>query len=198
MYDSIQGFAFALNTTLQVMNLTLENCLKDSNIADTIQSEMMMLSFAGVLGHVEFDNNHEQQTKVDIFQVRNGNAIQIGSYDPVSTEIILENVSRIDDVLSNGIPRIYRNASMPVAVLLFIVTGVCIVLTTVVLILFIYYRKAVEIKATSLNLSLLMFLGCYLLFISILFHTVSDLIVNHGPFFCNFVIWCAGLGTNFC
>jgi len=156
-----------------------------------------MLSFAGALGHIEFDSNREWQTKVDIFQVKNGSAIRVGRYDPISAEMILENVSHIDDVLSHGILRIYKHSPLPVAVLLLTVSGVCIILTTVILILFVYYRKAEEIKATSLNLSLLMFLGCYLLFVSTLFYTVSDVIVNHGPFFCNFVIWCAGLGINF-
>jgi len=196
MYDSILAFALALNATLdhmQVMNLTVEY----SDIADMIEGEMMMLSFAGALGHIEFDSNREWQTKVDIFQVKNGSAIQVGRYDPISAETILENVSHIDDVLSHGILRIYKHSPLPVAVLLLTVSGVCIILTTVILILFVYYRKAEEIKATSLNLSLLMFLGCYLLFVSTLFYTVSDVIVNHSPFFCNFVIWCTGLGTNF-
>jgi len=82
-------------------------------------------------------------------------------------------------------------------VLLLIVIGMCIILTTIILVLFIYYRRAAEIKATSPNLSLLMFLGCYLLLASTLFHTISDAVVNHGPFFCSSVIWCAGLGINF-
>ena len=195
MHDSIQAFALALNGTLG--HLQEENHLGNSDIADTLQSEMMTLSFTGTLGHVEFDSKRERQTRVDIFQVRNGSAIHVGSYDPVSTAIILENITHIDDLSSNGLPRIYKTSSLPSAVFLLTVTGVCIVLTTVILVLFIYYRRAAEIKATSLNLSLLMFLGCYLLFVSILFHIISDVIVNHGPFFCNFVTWCAGLGINF-
>ena len=42
-----------------------------------------------------------------------------------------------------------------------------------------------------------MFVGCYLLFISTLFNTVSDLIDYDGPFFCNIVTWSAVLGMNF-
>ena len=79
---------------------------------------------------------------------------QVGSYDPISAEMVLENVSHIDDVLSHRILRIYKHSPLPVVVLLLTVSGVCIILTTVILILFVYYRKAEEIKATSLNLSL--------------------------------------------
>ena len=43
-----------------------------------------------------------------------------------------------------------------------------------------------------------MFVGCYLLFISTLFSTVSELIdLSQGPFICNSIIWCASLGINF-
>ena len=41
------------------------------------------------------------------------------------------------------------------------VTGICYLFTTIVLLLFIYYRNQPEIKATSVRLSLCMFLGCY-------------------------------------
>ena len=202
MHDSIQAFALALNMTmvhLQAMNLTLEDYhLGKSDITDILQNEMMSLSFTGVLGRVEFDNNRERQTRVDIIQIRNGSALLVGNYDPVSRETVLENYSNpMDDMLNNEIPRIYIHSPLPLTVLLSTVTGVCIILTTIVLALFLYYRKAVEVKATSLPLSLLMILGCYLLFMSTLFHTVSDAIVNHGPFFCNAVIWCAGLGIHF-
>ena len=202
MHDSIQAFALALNMTmghLQAMNLTLENYqLGNSDITDILQNEMMSLSFTGFLGCVEFDNNRERQTRVDIVQIRNRSARQVGSYDPVSQETVLENYNNpIDDELGNEITRIYKHSPLPVTVLLSTVTGVCIILTTIVLALFLYYRKAAEVKATSLSLSLLMFLGCYLLFLSTLFHAVSDAIVNHGPFFCNVIVWCAGLGINF-
>jgi len=146
---------------------------------------------------VEFDTKQERQTTVNIFQVRNGSTMEVGSYDPVSTEITLENVSEIDDMLSNEIPRIYKHSPLLITVLLLTVTGVCIILTTTILVLFVYYRRAAEIKATSLNLSLLMYLGCYLLFVSALFHTVSGAVVYHGPFFCSAVTWCSGLGINF-
>ena len=200
MHDSIQAFALALNGTLghlQVMNLTLEDShLGNSDLADMLQSELMMMSFTGALGRVEFDSKREWQTRVDIFQVQNGSAIHVGSYGSVSTAIILENVNRITDALSNEIPRIYKHSPLIIIVLLLTVTGVCITVTTIILVLFIYYRRAAEIKATSPNLSLLMFLGCYLLFVSTLFHTISDAVVNHGPFFCSSVIWCAGIGIN--
>ena len=207
MHDSIQAFALALNATVghpQAMNLSLEDYrLGNSNFTDMIERELMALSFAGALGHVQFDSNkREWETTVDILQIRNGTATQVGSYNPVTGQIReiwpYEIVIPPENVESNEIPRIKRNSlPIPVTVILLILTGVCIISTTIMLVLFIYYRKSAEIKATSFKLSLLMFVGCYLLFFSTLFHTASDLIDYNGPFFCTIVTWCAGLGSNF-
>ena len=124
MHDSIQAFALALNFTmehLQAMNMTLQDYrLGNSDITDIIQNEVMNLSFTGFLGHVEFDSKRERQTRIDIIQVRNGSAIELGSYNPVTTEIVLETVN---DVLSNEIPRIYKHSPLLIIVLLLTVTG---------------------------------------------------------------------------
>ena len=203
MRDSIQAFALSLNATmdrLQAMNLSLEDYrLGNSNITDMIERELMTLSFTGSLGHVRFDaNKREWQTTVDILQIRNGTATQVGSYNPVTGQLVYdEDIEPIQDVQISDIPRIYKHLSLPVTVILLMVTGVCIIFTTIMLVLFIYYRRSAEIKATSLKLSLLTFVGCYLLYISTLFHTVADLTDYDGPFFCTFVTWCAGLGINF-
>ena len=204
MHDSIQAFAHSLNATvghLGAMNLSLEDYrLGNSDITDMIERELKTLSFTGALGHVQFDaNKRERQTTVDILQIRNGTATQVGSYNPVTGQLVLDQeIDPIQDVQSTEIPRILRHLPFPVAGILFTGIGMGIIITTVILVLFIYYRKSAEIKATSFNLSLLMFVGCYLLFISTLFNTVSELIdLNQGPYFCNSVTWCASLGINF-
>ena len=204
MHDSIQAFALSLNKTvghLQAMNLSLEDYrLGNSDITDMIEKELMALSFTGTLGHVQFDpNKREQQTTVDILQIRNATATQMGSYNPVTGQLVLDQeVNPIQDVQSTEIPQILKHIPFPVAGILFTGIGMGIILTTIIFVLFIYYRKSAEIKATSFKLSLLMFLGCYLLLISTIFNTVSELIdLNQGPFLCNSVTWCASLGINF-
>ena len=203
MHDSIQAFALALNATvdhLQEVNLSLEDYRQgNSNITGMIERELMALSFTGALGHVQFDSSKQEwETTVDILQIRSGTATQVGSYNPVTGRLVCDkDINPIQDVQITDIPRIYKHLSLSAAVILLMVTGVCISFTTIMLVLFIYYRKSAEIKATSLKLSLLTFVGCYLLYISTLFHTVSDLIDYDGPFFCTFVTWCVGLGINF-
>ena len=64
------------------------------------------------------------------------------------------------------IPRTYTLQSAAITAVLLTIEAVLIIFTTVILILFLYYRNAPEIKATSPYLSLTMFLGCYSMFLS--------------------------------
>ena len=69
-------------------------------------------------------------------------------------------------------------------------------LTTVILVLFLYYRKAPEIKATSPYLSLTMFLGCYSLLASGTIGAISPSVLHDWVFFCNAPEWCLSLGLH--
>ena len=73
-----------------------------------IERELKTLSFTGSLGHVQFDaNKREWQTTVDILQIRNGTATQVGSYNPVTGQLVLDQeVDSIQDVQCTEIPRI--------------------------------------------------------------------------------------------
>ena len=52
--------------------------------------------------------------------------------------------------------------------------------TTITMVLFIHYRNHPDIKATSSILSLCMFIGCYLLIVSTLCHTIASSLVVEG------------------
>ena len=200
MHDSIQALALALNATmdhLQAINSSLEDYhLGSPDITDMIERELMTLSFNGALGYVQFDTSkREWQTTVDILQIRNGTAIQVGTYNPTSGQLVDEDINPIQDV---DIPRIIRSSvTLPVSVILLTVDGVCIILTTVMLVLFVLHRKSAEIRASSLKLSLFTFVGCYLLFFASLLSTVLDLTNHVGPFLCTTATCCAILGINF-
>ena len=200
MHDSIQALALALNATmdhLQAINSSLEDYhLGSPDITDMIERELMTLSFNGALGYVQFDTSkREWQTTVDILQIRNRTAIQVGTYNPTSGQLVDEDINPIQDV---DIPRIIRSSvTLPVSVILLTVDGVCIILTTVMLVLFVLHRKSAEIRASSLKLSLFTFVGCYLLFFASLLSTVLDLTNSVGPFPCTTATCCAILGINF-
>ena len=96
--------------------------------------------------------------------------------------------------LDDEIPRIYNLQSAAITAVLLTIEAVLIILTTVILILFLYYRNAPEIKASSPYLGLIMFLGCYFLFASAMVTALSPFVVHDGAFFCSAPKWSRGLG----
>ncbi|MCG8625846.1 MAG: hypothetical protein MJE68_28100, partial [Proteobacteria bacterium] len=75
------------------------------------------------------------------------------------------------------------------------------VFTTLVLVLYIYFRKEPEIRATSFTLSLLMFAGCYLnlLYLYLLYynnHTLDLVDVSRDNALCFSFQWLSGTGIS--
>ena len=72
---------------------------------------------------------------------------------------------------------------LPVAILLYMLIAALIIFTTVQLILYLLYRDHKVIKATSPYLSLLMFVGCYLLCVAGTLKTTLSTFVIPGKDF---------------
>ena len=149
------------------------------------------MSFTGALGNVDFDNDGEFKVAVKIFQIRNGTT---ELYTVISDRQCNETATgRSQD---DEIPRIYNLQSAAITAVLLTIEAVLIILTTVILILFLYYRNAPEIKATSPYLSLAMFLGCYFQFASVTITVLSSFVIHNGVFFCTVPRWSTSLGIH--
>ena len=64
------------------------------------------------------------------------------------------------------------------------------------LILYLYYRNTAEIKATSVTLSMLIFIGCYLLLVFLILITnlkfnTELTVISTG--FCHIIVWLNGM-----
>lgn len=85
-------------------------------------------------------------------------------------------------------------------ILYYVGIGVCFVIVTLTMTLYIYFRKEPAIKATSISLSMAIFIGCYMMifYLTIIntfllpsYHTLSGTFRN---FICVFRVWLHGLG----
>ena len=189
LYDSVWAFALALNSSVDIlheMNMSLKDYRPanftptNGRIADVIENELSQISFSGAHGLVKFDNSREVKLAVEIFQIRNATSVQIGHYDPVAGEVHIA-LDFLGAVPDDDLSRVYQVYSTSLTVILSTVTVLCIVFATAMLVIFIYYRNEPEIKASSYNLSLCMFLGSYSLLIGTLTHTLSSGLVANGP-----------------
>ncbi len=72
------------------------------------------------------------------------------------------------------------------------------ILITLTLFLYIYYRNEPEVKATSWSLSLLMFLGCYLIVIYLILTTLRSRLAPFLHFsLCSLLVWTSGMGISY-
>ena len=193
LHDSVWATAIALNASLQTIKTGTAEKIRNWNntVLQTANNELSNVSFNGALGNAVFDNNGESKVAVNSFQIRNETA---ELYTVISDRQCNETATGLSQGMK--IPRIYNFQSVAITAVLLTIEAVLIILTTVILILFLYYRNAPEIKATSFYLSLIMFLGCYCLFAHCVIEATSLYVIHDGVFFCNAGIWISGIGLH--
>ena len=189
LYDQVWALALALNKSLPVLkmrNLFIDNyTIGQREVTDVIEQQLGNLSFQGASGWIEFNQYRSISSPVEVFWVfGNGSYNTVGIYTPLKSSDFHINLD-YNYLLST---RIFSSQmtyiSLPAAILLYILSGAVIMFTTVQLILYLHYRHHKIIKATSPYLSLLIFLGCYLLclaafcMVTIQKFTVSCLVVR--------------------
>ena len=168
-YDQVWAIALAINNSLPVLesrNLSIdEYTIGQHEITAIIEQEMAKLRFQGAGGWVEFNKYHSVSTPVEVFQILdNGTQERFGLYDHSNASAFHINIS------ASNLPKdrlirqyIYYLIPVPVAIVLYTLTSGVTIFTTIQLILYLYYRDHKVIKATSFYLSLIMFIGCYVL-----------------------------------
>jgi gamma-aminobutyric acid type B receptor len=207
LYDSIWAVALTINRSLSVLNernLSLTNIHQGTGIEimDVLEEQLSQLSFQGATGWLNFSHSAAAvQTSIEILQIQNRQPIQIGLYYHSLNQLLL-NESRLGIIPGDTLERVYVMYPTALTVFLSLVVIFCIISTTFLMLLFIYYRKEPEIKATSFTLSLCMFVGCYLLLISGFFHGVTSGTTVYGSqeslrmFICMFDITTVGIGAD--
>ena len=167
-YDEIWALALAINgslTFLNERNLSIDKyTIGRNDITAVIEEQMANLSFQGAGGWVEFNQYRGVSTPVEVYWLDDGKQELVGTYDPqMPSEFSVRiNASYLpNDTLHRTV--VIFVVPLPLAISLYTLTGAVIIFTTIQLIVYLYYREHKIIKATSPYLSLLMFVGCYLL-----------------------------------
>ena len=135
--------------------------------------------------------------QIRIIQVRNFTEIPIAVY---SNGLTFSDPMFITNAPSGKLIRLFEGASLVYTILFTIEIIGGFVFVTVMLFGYSFFRQEPEIKSTSFTLSLLVFLGCYLLFVYL-----SILLYFHQPwatsdhtldFLCISLNWFSGLGVS--
>jgi len=193
LHDSVWAYALALNSSLGT--LTSRDLkpygLGKSNATSIIERNLRTLNFSGALGRIYFTDKREAETTVNILQVRSGRAVQVGYYNPHSQNLTLQ--SPPQTIPEDDFGRIRRVLHPAAPIVTLTVTAILIVANTVVLFLFVYHWNKPAIKATSPYLSLILLIGCYLLYMAVLLIAIREYNNSFGQL-CQALYWFGGVG----
>lgn len=202
VYDAIWAVGLALNLSLATSGQPLSHHFnsreRKQDLIELMDTILPEVSFQGASGKINFSESERTvNDAVDIYLYSNGTSRRVGFYQ-TSAELSIDG-GIMADVPGATPPHVYILVPIWLTGVLATSVTMCIVLTSAVLALFIYYREDSDIKATSPYLSYLMFFGCYLLLISSLVHTIRGSLVVSGvgvEMVCGAVITGDSLGVN--
>ena len=179
MYDSVWAIATTLNKSCHQSN----NCTHQKFSRATLKQWIFKMFHIRMLRQVLVSTVHYANSSVIATSF---NATTILEEAPTSSGKL--------PIMTETPPLVY---TMVFGFLIALTT----VFTTLILVLYIYFRKEPEIKATSFTLSLLMFAGCYLnlLYLYLLFynnHTLDSVDVSRDNALCFSFQWLSGTGIS--
>ena len=159
-----------------------------------LKSALLRMTIPGIQKNITFLNIQQDIPAVYFIQVRNGTARSVAT---VHNDTVLVNRWLQEEELPRGTLPVRVNTVYPtwLGALEITVSGTLI---TITLVLYVYYRKEPEVRATSWTLSLLMLMGCYLLaayLVLLTLHTAVQPI--HGFNLCVALVWTSGIGLSY-
>ena len=182
LHDSIWALALAVNGSLSELskrNQSLDDNNERSGITDTLEEQLSRLTFQGMTGFLNFSRHVASRVSlVELFQIQSGQPKEIGTYDTHSDQLFL-NESALGEVPTITLRKVYVLYHIGLTIILSVFILLIFALTTIAMFLFFYHRKQPAIKAASSTLSICMFVGCYFLLTSSLFHTINSGISKH-------------------
>jgi len=148
-------------------------------------------------GYIKFNSYQEAGSSVNIFQIQSGHPVLVGVYNPNDDDLTLDNSQLLSAIPADHFETVYEVLPQWLMITIFSICGLLYITTTVILVLFLYWRNKPEIKATSPYLSLMMFAACYLVYTAGMMRTIHrSFVIGTNAFtaICNVEIWCGSIG----
>ena len=183
---------------------TYSSLLQDSVLAATLARGLNFsnASFEGSTGTLNFRRN-KLLTNISILQVQGGRGTVVALYNSHTQGLELHLSNFAGEAIPSGSLVIVGgwNSVLRICVVL-ILFALCFGLITVNLVLYIVFRKEPEVKATSVSVSMCMFLSCYLLVLFLPLQLVEGEPISHtnasATFLCTALVWFSIVGLPFC
>ena len=193
VHDSVWAYALALNNSLdELTSQDLKNYgLGKSNVTTIIENNLKTVNFMGALGNISFTDKREAETTVEILQVRDGEAVEVGYYDPLSHNFTLK--SSPEPTPNGTFEEVRRKLHEAAPIVTLTAAGILLVSNTVFLFLYRHHWNKPTIKATSPKIGFLILIGCYILIGGAVVLGLREYIDNFGAM-CQAEFWFQALG----
>ena len=190
-YDALWSLVLSFNNSFSKLSIPLEYYkFGQRNITDVIAAEIPNVTFQGASGQISFDHERGYSERVvDIFQVVKGQALQVAQYQKNCTLAVKAEARFV----ANSFEAVENKIPLYATILSFLIVSLAGLLIVALQILSIVYRNYESIKATSPRLTHLVYIGCYLLTVSVIittfFHSLPSTSINY-PAACTIDLWC--------
>ena len=151
--------------------------------------------------HQNFSRAALKQWIFKIFHIRMLRQVLVSTVHYANSSIIATSFNAttiLEEAPSGKLPIMTETPPLVYTVVFGFLIALTTIFTTLVLVLYIYFRKEPEIKATSFTLSLLMFAGCYLnlLYLCLLLYSNHTFDVSRHDALCLSLQWLSGTGIS--
>ena len=186
LYDQVWAFSLAINkslTSMKSQNLSFDDFAfgkrkNGSTISNILKQELKYVAFHGASGWINFSENQENPTHVNIFQVQKGKPELIGVYNPYSHNVTLTKAApHINDMPSDRFKIVYQLLPPWLGVCMLVAQGILVGIIITNLLLILTCKNENIIKAISPPLSSLMMIGCYSLSVTLVFLIAHRMLV---------------------
>ena len=166
-FDAVWSMALAVNDSLEKVEFLLNStgAIYGSELAEDLKRNLLEQDFSGLSGRITYNQSSGYVIRnVNVYQIDNNrNMNLIALYEKFNNSIVLTGV---DGKFIEGTFRTESTIySVPLILgaILMSITAMCFIVTLTLHILTIVYRKRKSVKASSIKLSHVAFIGCYLL-----------------------------------
>ena len=173
LFDAIWSFALAMDAAMNFTNLSSYS-FGQKKVTNLIREQLFTLDFEGLSGKIQFNRTTGRvRQNASIFLINEGSVTKLGYYNRETNQLPAGDIY-IRDVFNIVI----KTVPKPLVYVILVVTTLSFLLTLLLNILTCAYRNTPSVKASSVRLGQVVFVGCYVnalsLILALLTYGFSD------------------------
>lgn len=178
IFDAVWSFAKALNASADHIDLSTYR-QGQQNATDIIEEQFQELEFEGLSGRIEFNESTGRiNQNVNLFVIRDANRTFSGYYSIHNESLV--GISQ-DIFISDQFELVAVTPPKPLVYVMMVIILIALTLAVSLNIITCVFRERKSIKASSIKVNQVIYFGCYVLILSLIFAVVNQGFTNMIP-----------------